>query len=381
MTYFAKALIIVARKIKQLALRFARWVKSIPYRAIATTIVKGLGKFFHWLLFTVLMPKRLSQVSKKDIYTIIFMSNTKAGKRFDIWLLVLIALNLVLLILDSFPGIHESMGLAFKIAEWVFTILFTLEYYLRIYCLNRPMKYVLSFYGIIDFLSIFPAYLSLLFPATQTLSVLRILRALRIFRILRLKEFVQEGRRLLYSLRRSLTKILIFMLFVYLVAVVLGAVVYMFEHDTNPEINSIPQGIYWAVVTLTTVGYGDITPITPVGRFISIVVMILGYSIIAVPTGIVVGDAINDKMKDRSDESVEDDEEIDISEPTDNDLDEGLSEVFADSAPVTPLKKPVKYCPHCGYEESDLSAAYCRHCGTRLTNTNGHSWLNDFFAQ
>lgn len=379
-SYTAKFFIIIGRKLQKKFQSIGHFFADMPYRKMAKNILNGIGNFLHGILFRVLLPKRMRQVSKPQIYSIIFKSDTPAGKSFDIWLLVLIILNMLLLILDSFPTIHERMGLVFTIAEWCFTIFFTFEYYLRIYCLNHPWRYVFSFYGIIDFLSIFPAYLSLLFPATHTLSVLRILRTLRVFRIFKLDRFVREGQRLWNALRRSMMKIAVFMLFVYLAAVILGAIMFSIEGEHNEQLNSIPQGIYWSVVTLTTVGYGDVTPVTPAGRFISIVVMILGYSIIAIPTGIVAGETIKSGSGKDSDDNEDD---IDISEVTDFDQDEGLAEVFnQDAPPQPPATAEVQYCPHCGFEEADPTAAYCRHCGTRLVSKNpDHSWLNDFFKQ
>ena len=272
-------------------------------RKLGRWTVKTASRMMHWLTFNILLPKKWKGVSKQQIYTIIFKSDTPAGKKFDIWLLVAIALNMVLLVVDSLLSdnstltdrIHRNsswLWLTMKGLEWIFTLAFTVEYYLRIYCLKKPWKYIFSFYGIIDFLSIFPAYLSLIFPATQALSVLRLLRMLRIFRILRIESFVEEGHMLMEALKNSAKKILIFMLFVFISAVILGTLMYAVEGERNPLMTSIPKGIYWAVVTLTTVGYGDITPVTPLGQFIAMVVMILGYSIIAVPTGIVAGETI-----------------------------------------------------------------------------------------
>lgn len=344
-------------------------VKAVPYRKIAKGIVVSLGDVLHWFIFKVLMPKKYRHVSKQEINRIIFKSDTPAGRKFDLWLLVLICLNVVLLLVDSSPSVTGWLSFTFKTVEWLLTIAFTLEYYLRIYCSRRPWRYVLSFYGIIDFLSIFPAYLSLLIPATQTMTVLRILRTLRIFRILRLQRFIVEGQRLLNSLRRSMYKIVIFMLFVFIVAVILGAVMYMFENGKNEAFNTIPNGIYWAVVTITTVGYGDITPVTHAGRFISIVVMLLGYSIIAVPTGIVVGETLKEGRRGAT--------------PATSPEAESESETEAEAASIPDIGDPesvpvVKHCPYCGYEETDPQASYCSRCGAKLT-TSPNSWLKDFF--
>ena len=275
-------------------------IASIPYRDIARKIIAFIGGVLHRTLFTVLLPKKYRSLSKQEIYTIIFKSDTPAGKRFDIWLLILIGANIVTIMLESMAGAAHWFSILMRVIGWGFTILFTFEYYLRIYCLNRPWKYILSLFGIIDFLSIFPAYLSLLLPAASTLSVLRLMRVLRIFRIFKMQRFLDESRFLINALQRSAVKILIFMLFVFVVAVILGATMYGIEGGVNPAISSIPEGIYWAVVTITTVGYGDIAPVTHTGRFVSLLVMLLGYAIIAVPTGIVAGETIEEHRQARN---------------------------------------------------------------------------------
>jgi voltage-gated potassium channel len=276
-----------------------RWIASIPYAEIARQVINFIGDILHRALFTVLLPKRYRSLTKQQIYTIIFKADTPAGKKFDIWLLVLIGINIITIMMESMAGTAAWFSWTMRAIGWLFTILFTFEYYLRIYCLNKPWKYVLSFYGIIDFLSIFPAWLSLLVPAISTLSVLRLMRMLRIFRIFKMKRFLREARFLMNSLRRSAVKVLIFMMFVFIIAVILGATMYGIEGETNPAISSIPRGVYWAIVTITTVGYGDIAPVTATGQFISTIVMLLGYSIIAVPTGIVAGETIEEHNQHR----------------------------------------------------------------------------------
>ena len=281
-----------------------RWLVDLPYRAMGMNVVSRVGEEIHKMLFNFLLPKRYRNATKQQLFDVIFRSDTKSGRKFDILLMVAITLSIVVLIVESLPGVQEVSWLwwTFVGLEWVFTIMFTFEYYLRIYCLKQPMKYVTSFYGIIDLLSIFPAYLALFVPAARTFMVLRLLRLLRIFVVLDMKNFVKESRLLLSALGRSSTKILIFMLFMYVMAVILGSIMYMVEAKANSEVfHSIPSGIYWAVVTLTTVGYGDVTPVTPAGRFIAMVVMILGYSIIAVPTGIVAGETIEEHRRARED--------------------------------------------------------------------------------
>jgi voltage-gated potassium channel len=274
-------------------------IASIPYKDIARKIVRFIGDLLHRTLFTVLLPKKYRSLSKQQIYTIIFKSDTPAGKKFDIWLLILIGANIVTIMLESMAGTAHWFSVLMRVIGWGFTILFTFEYYLRIYCLKRPWKYILSLFGIIDFLSIFPAYLSLLLPAASTLSVLRLMRVLRIFRIFKMQRFLDESRFLINALQRSAVKILIFMLFVFVMAIILGATMYGIEGKMNPAISTIPEGIYWAVVTITTVGYGDIAPVTHAGRFVSLLVMLLGYAIIAVPTGIVAGETIEEHKQQR----------------------------------------------------------------------------------
>ncbi|MBR6291430.1 MAG: ion transporter [Bacteroidales bacterium] len=283
--------------------RMRKWLASVNWRHVAKNIINFIGSVMHKILFEWLMPKKYRGIKKREIFQIIFLSDTPAGKKFDIWLLVLIVANIILLLVDSLTGTTSTMTHAanrnlgfwvFKGLEWGFTLIFTFEYYLRIYCLKRPLKYVFSFWGIIDFLSIFPAYLSLFFPATQALTVLRLLRVMRIFRIFRMERFQSEAHHLLAALKASAIKILIFMLFMLVAAVILGTMMYSFESEKNPAFDNVLTGIYWAVVTITTVGYGDVAPVTAGGRFLAVLVMLLGYSIIAVPTGIVAGETINE---------------------------------------------------------------------------------------
>ena len=356
----------LSRPVVLLGKKIVHFFANLDYPTIGRRTAHAIGNFMHWLTFHVMMPKRWRGLTKKQIYTIIFKADTPAGKRFDIWLLIIIGLNLLVLMLDSFEAVHSNMRWVLKALEWLFTIIFTFEYYLRIYCLQRPWKYIFSFYGIIDFLSIFPAYLSLIIPATQTLTVLRILRTLRIFRIFNMKRFLDESFHLLNALRRSVTKILIFMLFVFISSIILGAVMYMFESNVNPAMKSIPTAIYWAVVTITTVGYGDITPMTPIGQFISTLVMLLGYAIIAVPTGIVAGETISEY---RNREQDSDEEEASIKsgmESLDSDDDSDSTEP--------------RFCPHCGHNENNPAARYCPYCGTRLQRSQPQGWINTFFT-
>ena len=257
--------------------RLATWFTTTDWKGVARNIIDAIGRVMNRILFHWLLPKKYRDLTKRQIFEIIFKSDTPAGKKFDIWLLVLIVLNILVLVIDSLfgststmtSGAHLSWGFfIIKVLEWAFTLIFTFEYYLRIYCLKRPKKYVTSFWGIIDFLSIFPAYLSLFWPTGQALTVLRLLRTMRIFRIFRLERFQEASGKLLNALKNSALRIIV-------------------------------SGIYWAVVTITTVGYGDITPITLAGRFIAVLVMLLGYAVIAVPMGIVAGETIEEHRRSK----------------------------------------------------------------------------------
>ncbi|MBQ0016938.1 MAG: ion transporter [Bacteroidales bacterium] len=302
-------------------MNFRRYVNLV-----IQSVLSFLDTLMHRILFDCLLPRRYRDLSKSDFFEIIFRSDTPRGKRFDIWLLVLIVLNIVLMMFDSMMG-HTTLTGATEdkvfsywivdILEWCFTLIFTFEFYLRIYCIKNPKSYLKSFYGVIDMLSIFPAYLSIFFPGAQALMVFRLLRVLRIFRIFKMQRFMYESRFLLRALRSSAVRIMIFMLIVVVFAVILGTLIFAIEGDINPAISSIPRGIYWAVVTITTVGYGDIAPVTGVGQFVSIIVMLLGYAIIAVPTGIVAGETIYEHR--RQDKEAAKTEEIDLAPADDDD--------------------------------------------------------------
>ena len=223
---------------------------------------------------------------KEKLRTIIFESNTRAGRNFDILLLWTIIISVLIAMLDSVPSLHEQYGFYFYYLEWSFTILFTIEYLLRIYSSSKQFSYVFSFWGIVDLLATIPAYLALIFTGSQYFVIVRIFRLLRVFRILRLVRYNREATVLISALHSSSFKISIFLSTVVTIVVLLGTIMYVIE---SPEhgFTSIPQSIYWAVITVTTVGYGDIVPHTVLGKFISSFAMIIGYAIIAVPTGIV----------------------------------------------------------------------------------------------
>jgi len=231
-------------------------------------------------------------INKAKLYKLIFHSDTPAGKRFDIILLWIIGLSVLITMVESLPNISTDMQQVLTGIEWFFTILFSVEYLLRVYISTRPSKYIFSFWGIIDLLSILPTYISLILYGYQYLLIVRILRFLRIFRVLRMVRFSHEGNTLLRALKASSYKIGIFFFTVICFVTILGTIMYVVEGPEN-GFTSIFQSIYWAIITITTVGYGDIVPQTVLGKFISSIIMIFGYAIIAVPTGIVTSEMSN----------------------------------------------------------------------------------------
>ena len=232
---------------------------------------------------------------KHRLHEIIYEADTRGGKLFDVILLIAILASILFVMLESIQSIDEAYGSYLDIAEWVITILFSLEYLLRIITVKKPSKYIFSFYGIIDLLSTIPKYVSLILIDSHNLSVLRALRLLRIFRILKITRYIGASNRLLVALRSSRAKIAVFLLFVLILCTILGTIMYMIEGAEN-GFSSIPRSVYWAIVTLTTVGYGDIAPVTALGQLIASAIMILGYAIIAIPTGIVGSELLNAKI-------------------------------------------------------------------------------------
>lgn len=262
---------------------------------------------------------------KEKIRKIIFESNTPAGKTFDIVLLIAILLSVSFVILESIPEINSKFGHALKIAEWAITIIFSIEYLLRIIVSHKSTNYIFSFFGIIDFLSVIPTYLSLFLIGAQGLIVIRALRLLRVFRILKLTRYLKESKILIKALKASRIKISIFIFAILMIIIIIGTLMYLIEGEEN-GFTSIPIGIYWAIVTLTTVGYGDITPVTDLGKFISAAVMILGYAIIAVPTGIVTAEIAHSNRENRERTT----------------------------------------CTQCGEKKHDIDAKFCNKCGGKL---------------
>jgi len=221
-----------------------------------------------------------------QLHDVIFGHESKAGKAFDLALMVSIILSVVAVMLDSIASIRLEYGSLLYALEWVFTILFTVEYVLRLICAPRPVRYARSFFGLVDLASILPTYISLILPGSQYFQVIRILRVLRVFRVLKLAEYMGEADVLLDAIRSSRRKLSIFIATVLVLAIILGAAMYIVEGRTH-GFTSIPQSIYWTIVTITTVGYGDISPETPLGQTLASMIMLLGYAIVAVPTGIV----------------------------------------------------------------------------------------------
>ncbi|MCF8234649.1 MAG: ion transporter [Bacteroidales bacterium] len=269
------------------------------------------------------MPKEKSW--KRKLHIVIFGSNTRLGRLFDIILLISIILSVLVVFLDSVEKYHILYGTELYIAEWFFTVLFSIEYTLRIISVRHKWKYIFSFYGIIDFLAISPTYISLLVAGTQFLLVIRILRLLRVFRILKLDRFIGASGYLMESLKSSKHKILVFLSTVLSIVVIMGALMYLIEGPEN-GFSSIPKSIYWAIVTLTTVGYGDIAPQTFWGQAMASVIMIMGYSIIAVPTGIITVEMARQKESNTN----------------------GI------------------VCSYCGQSGHHENAHYCHHCGEKL---------------
>ncbi|MDO6597198.1 ion transporter [Oceanihabitans sp. 2_MG-2023] len=235
---------------------------------------------------------------KERLHEIIYEADTPAGKLFDVVLLVAIIASILLVMLESVKSIDIKYHNLLNISEWIITILFSIEYIARIITVNKPLKYITSFYGVIDLLSTIPKYLSLIFGGVHALAALRALRLLRVFRILKLARYLGASNNLVNALKASRAKISVFLFAVIIVAVILGTIMYMIEGEENGFTN-IPKSVYWCIVTLTTVGFGDIAPQTPLGQFIASLVMILGYGIIAVPTGIVSAEYTNQNKEEK----------------------------------------------------------------------------------
>ncbi len=253
---------------------------------------------------------------------VIFGTESPAGRTFDVALIVVIVSSVIAVMLESITGVRLAFSNELRILEWVFTILFTVEYLLRLICAAKPFRYATSFFGVVDLMATIPTYLSLIIPGAQYLLVIRLLRILRVFRVLKLAKYISEGDTLVRALRASRHKIALFLFTVLTLVVILGSLMYLIEGPRH-GFTSIPKSIYWAIVTLTTVGYGDISPQTNLGQLLASVVMIVGYGIIAVPTGIVTAEIVQ--------------------------------------ANRTRLR-----CARCATQDHQPDSVYCRHCGERL---------------
>lgn len=244
-------------------------------------------------------PYRFHHQLRTTLFTIIFGTHTRSGRNFDIFLLVAIICSVSLVVLESINPIEARYRSALRLAEWAFTLVFTLEYITRIYCSPTPKRYITSFFGLIDFISILPAFLAFFFPDATYLIVIRLLRLLRIFRVLKLFQYSAESALLWRSIMQSHRKITVFFGTVAIITTVLGSLMYVVE-GSNAGFSSIPSGIYWAIVTVTTVGYGDIVPTTGAGKAIAAFAMLLGYAIIAIPTGIITSELAQEMQRERN---------------------------------------------------------------------------------
>ncbi len=265
---------------------------------------------------------------KERVHKIIFETDTFGGKLFDAVLLVLIFLSVVIVALETVPSLNTAWIERFLYLEWIFTIIFTTEYILRIWSTKDSLKYVTSTYGIIDLVAIIPTYLSLFLAGAQYFMVIRALRLLRIFRIFKMARYLDSGEFIIKSVKASLSKISVFLFFIILMVCIFGSIIYIVEGPYNEAFDSIPRSVYWSIVTLTTVGYGDISPVTPWGQFLASLIMIMGYGVIAVPTGIV----SSEMMKNRDEKDID-----------------------------------TRACSNCSEEGHDSDASYCKYCGHELS--------------
>jgi voltage-gated potassium channel len=275
-------------------------------------------------------PEHRSEFRER-LWRIIFEAETPSGKAFDIALLWAIGLSVVAVMLESIDSVATSWGRQLEIVEWFFTGLFMIEYGLRVWLVRRPSRYIFSFFGIIDLLSWIPTFLEIFVTGSHSLLVIRILRLLRMFRVLKMLEHVRGANVILAGLRTSAPKITVFFFTMLLLSVIMGTIAYLLESESNPKFDNIPSSVYWAVVTITTLGYGDIVPITVAGKFLAAFVVLIGYCIIAVPTGIVIGETLGAVMN-RQDETTD-------------------------------------ACPSCGVHGHLIDAKFCRRCGEQLNGS------------
>ena len=267
---------------------------------------------------------------REDAYRVIFQADTQLGKLFDVTLIIAILSSVTVVMLDSVPDIEASYHTVLRASEWFFTLLFTFEYLARLWCVKSRKKYALSFFGLVDLFAVIPTYLSVLIPGGEVLAVVRILRVLRVFRILKLVQYIGEADVLVETLKASRFKIAVFIITVLSIVVIIGTMIYIVEGEEH-GFTSIPLGVYWSIVTLTTVGYGDLTPQTGIGQTLAALLMVMGYALIAVPTGLFSAEFMQRSQKGRA-----------ISKSTS------------------------QSCPGCGKAEPDYLAVYCRYCGQKF---------------
>ncbi len=271
---------------------------------------------------------RTHRTFREQLRHVLFTTTSKEGHQFDLFITWMIVVSVAVVVLDTVTQLNSQYRKWFHLAEWIFTGIFTIEYALRLYASRERKSYAFSFFGIVDLLAFLPTYLNIFLHGYQSLLVIRVLRLLRLFRIFKLGHFVSEGAVVASALRASQNKIIVFFTFICIAAVFMGSIMFMVEHEYNPNIQNIPDGIYWAIVTITTVGYGDAIPITHLGKTLAAVVMIMGYAVIAVPTGIVTAEITNRVLAPRGKDTV--------------------------------------VCAHCGNNDHLKNARYCHHCGESL---------------
>ncbi len=273
-------------------------------------------------------PSASESTFRERVWRIIFLSDTKAGQIFDIVLLILIGASVAVVMLESVEELRERHAARFLFFEWMFTLIFTVEYIIRLLVVRKKRKYALSFFGVVDLLSILPTYVALFLTGSQYLMVIRILRLLRMFRVLKMAHHFGQANVLMNALRSSAPKISVFLFFILTLVAIEGTLMYLIEGARNPGFSSIPQSIYWAIVTITTVGYGDVAPLTVLGKVLASLIMLSGFAIIAVPAGIVTAE-----------------------------IGEGLfKRIGMDS----------RECPQCAWKGHDPAANFCKHCGCKL---------------